>query len=79
MSLFVHATKPKINAKLAGLTLTRAKSALLQVQQTTQEQLPLDFWTIDLRQAIQSLGEITGEEMVEPVLDEIFRRFCIGK
>jgi tRNA modification GTPase len=67
-----------INQRQA-IALTRAKSALLQVQQTTQEQLPLDFWTIDLRQAIQSLGEITGEEMVESVLDEIFSRFCIGK
>ncbi|ACB53944.1 tRNA modification GTPase [Crocosphaera subtropica ATCC 51142] len=59
--------------------LTRAKIALQQVQITIAEDLPLDFWTIDLRSAIQALGEITGEEITESVLDKIFSRFCIGK
>ncbi|MCL1463464.1 tRNA uridine-5-carboxymethylaminomethyl(34) synthesis GTPase MnmE [Argonema galeatum] len=60
-------------------TLTRAKTSLHQVQATIANQLPLDFWTIDLRGAIQALGEITGEEVTESVLDRIFSRFCIGK
>jgi tRNA modification GTPase len=47
--------------------------------QTIQDQMPLDFWTIDLRETVHALGEITGDEMVESVLDEIFKRFCIGK
>jgi len=59
--------------------LTRAKLSLEQVQETVTNQLPLDFWTIDLRGAIQALGEITGEEVTETVLDRIFSRFCIGK
>ena len=59
--------------------LTRAKISLEQVQTTIKEELPLDFWTIDLRSAIQALGEITGEEITESVLDRIFSRFCIGK
>jgi tRNA modification GTPase len=67
-----------INQRQAAV-LTRAKISLEQVQITIEERLPLDFWTIDLRGAIQALGEITGEEVTESVLDRIFSRFCIGK
>ncbi len=67
-----------INQRQAA-ALTRTRMALEQVQQTIAEQLPLDFWTIDLRSAIQALGDITGEEVTESVLEQIFNRFCIGK
>ncbi|MEP0884219.1 tRNA uridine-5-carboxymethylaminomethyl(34) synthesis GTPase MnmE [Trichocoleus sp. ST-U3] len=67
-----------INQRQAA-ALTRAKTSLKQVLATITDQLPLDFWTIDLRGAIQALGEITGEEVTESVLDRIFSRFCIGK
>lgn len=67
-----------INQRQAAV-LTRAKISLEQVQATIEQQLPLDFWTIDLRGAIQAFGEITGEEVTESVLDRIFSRFCIGK
>ena len=67
-----------INQRQAA-ALTRARIALEQVQQTIAAQMPLDFWTIDLRSAIQALGEITGEEVTESVLEQIFSRFCIGK
>ena len=67
-----------INQRQAA-ALTRAKIALEQVQETISGELPLDFWTIDLRSTIQALGEITGEGVTESVLDRIFSRFCIGK
>lgn len=67
-----------INQRQAA-ALTQAKISLEQVQATIAQQLPLDFWTIDLRGAIQALGEITGEEVTESVLDKIFSKFCIGK
>jgi tRNA modification GTPase len=67
-----------INQRQAA-ALTKAKIDLAQVQMTITDKLPLDFWTIDLRGAIQALGEITGEEVTESVLDRIFSRFCIGK
>jgi tRNA modification GTPase len=67
-----------INQRQAA-ALVKAKTSLEQVQATIVQQLPLDFWTIDLRGAVQALGEITGEEVTESVLDRIFSRFCIGK
>jgi tRNA modification GTPase len=67
-----------INQRQAA-ALIKAKTSLEQVQATIDQQLPLDFWTIDLRGAIHALGEITGEEVTESVLDRIFSRFCIGK
>ncbi|BAY96915.1 tRNA modification GTPase TrmE [Tolypothrix tenuis PCC 7101] len=67
-----------INQRQAA-ALTKAKISLEQVQVTIAQQLPLDFWTIDLRDAIHALGEITGEEVTESVLDRIFSKFCIGK
>jgi tRNA modification GTPase len=67
-----------INQRQAA-ALTSARIALEQVQETIKNSLPLDFWTIDLRIAINALGEITGEDVSESILDRIFSRFCIGK
>ncbi|HEY9878876.1 MAG TPA: tRNA uridine-5-carboxymethylaminomethyl(34) synthesis GTPase MnmE [Leptolyngbyaceae cyanobacterium] len=67
-----------INQRQAA-ALTHAQTALEQVQETIANQLPLDFWTIDLRTAVHALGEVTGDEITESMLDEIFSRFCIGK
>ncbi|WP_299487954.1 tRNA uridine-5-carboxymethylaminomethyl(34) synthesis GTPase MnmE [Acaryochloris sp. IP29b_bin.137] len=67
-----------INQRQAA-ALQKAQAALEHVQGAISDQLPLDFWTIDLRGAIQALGEITGEDITESVLDRIFSRFCIGK
>ncbi len=58
---------------------SQAILALEKTQEVSDQKLPWDFWTIDLRQAITTLGEITGEEITEAVLDRIFSRFCIGK
>jgi tRNA modification GTPase len=67
-----------INQRQAA-AITKAKISLEQCIVTINNKLPLDFWTIDLRGAIQALGEVTGEEVTESVLDRIFSRFCIGK
>ncbi|MEG3977084.1 tRNA uridine-5-carboxymethylaminomethyl(34) synthesis GTPase MnmE, partial [Microcoleus sp. herbarium8] len=67
-----------INQRQAA-ALAKAKISLEQCTDTISNKLPLDFWTIDLRGAIQALGEVTGEEVTESVLDRIFSKFCIGK
>jgi tRNA modification GTPase len=59
--------------------LLKAVQSLHKVTEAISDYLPLDFWTIDLRAVIAAIGEITGEEVIESVLDRIFSRFCIGK
>jgi tRNA modification GTPase len=44
-----------------------------------EKNMPLDCITIDIKNAAESLGEITGESVSEDVMHEIFSRFCLGK
>ena len=57
----------------------KAVESLIRLENTHKAGLPWDFWTIDLRDAIYHLGKITGKEISEDVLEEIFSKFCIGK
>ena len=41
--------------------------------------LPEDFYSIDLMDAYESLGKIVGESVGEDLVNEIFRKFCVGK
>ncbi|MEB3318307.1 MAG: tRNA uridine-5-carboxymethylaminomethyl(34) synthesis GTPase MnmE [Cyanobacteriota bacterium] len=56
-----------------------AAAAIGRTLEAASDRLPWDFWTIDLREAIQRLGEITGDDVSEAVLERVFARFCIGK
>ena len=67
-----------LNRRQQDLAAAAAQS-LLGCLEAADQGLPWDFWTIDLRAAVRSLGEITGEEVSEAVLDRVFSRFCIGK
>ncbi|GAB6099663.1 tRNA uridine-5-carboxymethylaminomethyl(34) synthesis GTPase MnmE [Halanaerocella petrolearia] len=59
--------------------LKRAKTGLLDVKETFEQGLPNDFLTIDLRGALEAIGEITGDTIGEDIIDQIFADFCLGK
>ena len=44
-----------------------------------ENDMPEDFYSIDLMQAYSSLGLIIGEEVDDDLVDEIFSKFCMGK
>ena len=67
-----------VNERQAA-ALIGARQSLLHLKDSIQAGLPLDFWTIDLRAAIDLLGEVTGDVVTEEILDTVFSKFCIGK
>ena len=68
------------------ITNMRQKSALQdayislrKVQESIEDQMPEDFYSIDLMDAYEALGSITGETIGEDLVNEIFSKFCMGK
>ncbi len=61
------------------LLLQRTAQALRAARQAAESELPYDCIIIDLRQALEFLGSITGDTVQDEVINEIFARFCIGK
>ena len=59
--------------------LEEAADSLAMVKQSIEDGMPEDFFSIDLMAAYGSLGKITGEEVGEDLVNEIFSKFCMGK
>jgi len=59
--------------------LKRAQAALESAEKTLQEGAGAEFISIELRDAMDAIGEIAGRIDTEELLGEIFSSFCIGK
>ena len=56
-----------------------AKAKIESVIESNKMYVPVDMLSIDLQNAVQHLGEITGETVTEDVINGIFKKFCLGK
>jgi tRNA modification GTPase len=59
--------------------LNRARAATLRAQETLASDRSLELVALDLRIALDAVGEIVGKTTTEDLLDMIFSQFCIGK
>ncbi len=56
-----------------------AADCLAGAVRSIREDMPLDTAAIDIREALERLTEITGENATEAVIDRVFADFCVGK
>lgn len=60
-------------------SLEEANRSLSQVCTSIENEMPEDFFSIDLMDAYESLGKIIGESLEEDLVNQIFSKFCMGK
>jgi tRNA modification GTPase len=51
----------------------------MQAIETIKEKMPVDIISVYIKQALEDLGEITGNNVSDDIINEIFKKFCLGK
>lgn len=74
-----ESAEPQLVTERQLNAIQRAAASVAAGRAALEDGLPLDLVAVDVRDALMAVGEVTGENVSEAVLDEIFRRFCIGK
>lgn len=59
--------------------LQKSKENLVEAQKSLNNGMPIDCVSIDLKNALENLGSITGDHVGEEIINEIFKSFCVGK
>ena len=59
--------------------MEQVQTSLMKVKESISLGMPEDFFSIDLMDAYEALGSITGESVGEDLVNEIFSKFCMGK
>jgi len=57
----------------------RASDALSEAADAMERHEPLDLAAVHLHEALYTLGEVTGEQVTDQLLDKVFSTFCVGK
>ena len=52
---------------------------ILDREKCIDSKIPIDLIEIALKDALEALSEITGENVSEDIINEIFSKFCLGK
>ena len=60
-------------------SLQEALDSLHLVVRSIEDEMPEDFYSIDLMNAYESLGRMIGESIEDDLVNEIFSKFCMGK
>lgn len=68
-----------VNNVRHGAALRAALERLSDAETTIEAGMPSDCIVVDLREAWERLGEVTGDTVGEDIIDQIFTQFCIGK
>jgi len=71
--------EPVIDSLRQKNLLDRTAQALEAVIFSVQSGLPIDMTALDLKEAMDALGEITGEVTTADILNNMFSNFCVGK
>lgn len=59
--------------------LEKTKESVNNIFETIDNGMPMDLISVDLKEALDALSEITGEISSEDILDHVFGNFCVGK
>jgi tRNA modification GTPase len=60
-------------------SLQRARSATILATEAAEQLLGNELVSLEIREILESLGEVVGAVYTDDILDRIFSRFCIGK
>lgn len=59
--------------------INKAINSTENAQISLENKIPMDIVAIEIKNVLEDLGEITGEDVSENIINEIFAKFCLGK